>query len=500
MTAENKLYFQAEKGRYFLDLTGIGDKFTQLLLHVTLQGSCGQPLERLQQGECLIVQDVKTNLFWEFGKFTSRDGEFHGCLLLRFYKLMFELTRNKLASFTNASECSIYLSLHTRFGLLYLKDRHAPSYKQSSSHEQLRLPDTIGKEIAKQLLLKSESVSVEVGDPDKLGGIRICRRNWHPAMYFKDVYKLLPTTTLELLQTPRTRLKIPHQGVPLQAKQADWLEDTDEEIDEQELEAHYSYMAKDKGSNLNHYDTYVLEKDDSNVIPDSSNICTNDIVDQNASECVDERAALANLIANLTLDNEENKRFNAIKKAKLIDSRTEGTKQTELEKYTALNDLTSEYKILQSKLNETLGLLAIKDIDIQKGLKTKTYEISVVNQKYDELVKKSLLTRSQFEGQLKEKTKVISDLKIKEGKDHHVSTKCATYHDLPNGERQCSEKESRSNWIKDTVKPFNYNIKTVFMKLPNQPSKPNLDQLDRAKKLGRQCREKRFVRPKPNIA
>ncbi|GKF97988.1 hypothetical protein Tco_0293809, partial [Tanacetum coccineum] len=30
------------------------------------------------------------------------------------------------------------------------------------------------------------------------------------------------------------------QGVPLQAEQADWLEDTDE----QELEAHYSYMAK----------------------------------------------------------------------------------------------------------------------------------------------------------------------------------------------------------------------------------------------------------------
>ncbi|GKF12214.1 hypothetical protein Tco_0050140, partial [Tanacetum coccineum] len=47
-----------------------------------------------------------------------------------------------------------------------------------------------------------------------------------------------------------------------------------------------------------------------NVIPDSSNICTNDNqVDQNATECVDERAALANLIANLTLDNEENKTF-----------------------------------------------------------------------------------------------------------------------------------------------------------------------------------------------
>nr|GFC43421.1 hypothetical protein [Tanacetum cinerariifolium] len=34
------------------------------------------------------------------------------------------------------------------------------------------------------------------------------------------------------------------QGVPLQAEQYDWLADTDEEIDEQELEAYYSYMAK----------------------------------------------------------------------------------------------------------------------------------------------------------------------------------------------------------------------------------------------------------------
>ncbi|GJS46506.1 integrase, catalytic region, zinc finger, CCHC-type containing protein [Tanacetum coccineum] len=309
------------------------------------------------------------------------------------------------------------------------------------------------------------------------------------------------------------------QGVPLQAEQADWLEDTDEEIDEQELEAHYSYMAKiqevspaessstdtpleqvqnhdenDVFANVRRHseqpesinDTYVLEKDDSNVIPDSSNICTNDNqVDQNAAECVDERAALANLIANLTLDTEENKTIlKQLKKANASltqelkecktnldeSSRALGeatssrdsslialqTKQTELEKYTALNDLTSDYKILQTKLNDTLGLLAIKNIDIKEGLKTKTYEISVVNQKHDELVKKSLLNRSQFEGQLKEKTKVISDLKVKEGKDidtmiemekqikflneilykrnqsiqtiHMLAPKCATYH------------------------------------------------------------------------
>ncbi|GKG08246.1 integrase, catalytic region, zinc finger, CCHC-type containing protein, partial [Tanacetum coccineum] len=34
------------------------------------------------------------------------------------------------------------------------------------------------------------------------------------------------------------------KGVQLQAEQSNWLADTDEEIDEQELEAHYSYIPK----------------------------------------------------------------------------------------------------------------------------------------------------------------------------------------------------------------------------------------------------------------
>ncbi|GKF72173.1 hypothetical protein Tco_0208287, partial [Tanacetum coccineum] len=34
------------------------------------------------------------------------------------------------------------------------------------------------------------------------------------------------------------------KGVPLQVKQSNWLADTEEEINQQELEAHYSFMAK----------------------------------------------------------------------------------------------------------------------------------------------------------------------------------------------------------------------------------------------------------------
>ncbi|GJT96348.1 hypothetical protein Tco_1091866 [Tanacetum coccineum] len=79
---------------------------------------------------------------------------------------------------------------------------------------------------------------------------------------------------------------------------------SDEEIEKQKLEAHYSYMAKiqevspEESSSTSQPLEQVQNHDENDVFAN---------VDQNAAECVDERAALANLIANLTLDTEENK-------------------------------------------------------------------------------------------------------------------------------------------------------------------------------------------------
>nr|GFA10246.1 hypothetical protein [Tanacetum cinerariifolium] len=138
---------------------------------------------------------------------------------------------------------------------------------------------------------------------------------------------------------------------PKRAEKVDWLEDKGEEVDEQELEAHYSFMANiqevlptDLGTDAEplekvQYDdeynvfanekqhseqhdsinnTFVVEKVDRNVIPDSPDMCdNNDQAEQNAKECDDERDVLANLIANLTLDVEENKKIlKQLKKAK----------------------------------------------------------------------------------------------------------------------------------------------------------------------------------------
>ncbi|GJZ86892.1 hypothetical protein Tco_0658502 [Tanacetum coccineum] len=88
MSDENKLYFKAEKEAIFFLLTGIGDEIYSTVDACNTANEMWTAIERLQQGESLNIQDVKTNLFWEFGKFTSRDGESMESYYSRFYKLM----------------------------------------------------------------------------------------------------------------------------------------------------------------------------------------------------------------------------------------------------------------------------------------------------------------------------------------------------------------------------------------------------------------------------
>nr|GEV92822.1 hypothetical protein [Tanacetum cinerariifolium] len=143
------------------------------------------------------------------------------------------------------------------------------------------------------------------------------------------------------------------QGVPLQAEQYEWLADMDEEV---QTDAGYNVFTND----LQHSEqsesvsnTCLVETDDSNVIPDSPDMCEDDIHnDQNDVESDDERQ------------------------------------------------------------------LARKDIEIKDGLKTKAYELLVVKEKHDELIKQSLLTKSHYEGLVKQKTKVITNLKL--GEEHDI--------------------------------------------------------------------------------
>ncbi|GJR19789.1 hypothetical protein Tco_0968316 [Tanacetum coccineum] len=70
---ENCAHFESEKKQkeaIHLILTGIGDEIYSTVDACQTAHEMWEAIERLQQGESLNIQDVKKNLFWEFGQFT----------------------------------------------------------------------------------------------------------------------------------------------------------------------------------------------------------------------------------------------------------------------------------------------------------------------------------------------------------------------------------------------------------------------------------------------
>nr|GEY81105.1 hypothetical protein [Tanacetum cinerariifolium] len=260
------------------------------------------------------------------------------------------------------------------------------------------------------------------------------------------------------------------QGVPLQAEQYDWLADTDEEIDEQELEAHYSYMAK------------IQEVPTADSSTDSEPLEQNE---QNDVESDDERVALANLIANLKLDVNENKKI-----------------QKQLKK--ANTTLAQELKECKAILTKTRQL-AHKDTVIREGLKTKAYELSVVKEKHDELMKQSLLTKSHYEGLVKQKMKLIMDLKLRE--EHDIEKMLSMEKQLKFLNKTYSrweetlavERESRSKLNKYLVRPYDYTKLNSLYEIFKTPTQEYETQLAHVNKIRRKMWRKSFVKSKSNI-
>ncbi|GJY90165.1 hypothetical protein Tco_0505361 [Tanacetum coccineum] len=95
-TLENRKLIDAEAEAIHTILNRIGDDIYSIVDACSIAREMWLAIERLQQRESINNQDVKTKLVWEFGKFTSRDGESIESCYLRFYKMMNEMVRSKL--------------------------------------------------------------------------------------------------------------------------------------------------------------------------------------------------------------------------------------------------------------------------------------------------------------------------------------------------------------------------------------------------------------------
>nr|GEW32212.1 hypothetical protein [Tanacetum cinerariifolium] len=251
ISSENKAHFQAEKEAIHLILTGIRDDIYSTVDAFQTAQEMWEAIERLQQGESLNIQDVKTNLFWEFRKFTSHDGESMESYYTRFYKLMNEMIRNNLTVTTMQVNVQFLqqlqpewsrfvtivkqqhkldeVSYHKLFDILkqyqnevndlraeklarnanplalvatdqssqdqyYQTSRShrssAPSPKPSIPSRSQTTTRNKGKEIAKPITPPSETASEEDSNPEQARRDKDMQKNWALiAKYFKKIYK-----------------------------------------------------------------------------------------------------------------------------------------------------------------------------------------------------------------------------------------------------------------------------------------------------------------------
>nr|GEX06891.1 retrovirus-related Pol polyprotein from transposon TNT 1-94 [Tanacetum cinerariifolium] len=398
MSPENKAHFLVEKEAIHLILIGIGDDiYSTVDAYETAQEMC----EAIERFVTIVKQQHKLD-----------EVSYHKLFdILKQYQNEFnELRAEQLAK--NANPLALVATAQASQDPLYQSSRShrssAPSPKPlipSRSHTSSRHK---GKEIAKPLTPPSETVSKEDSDPEQAQRDKDMQKNLALiAKYVKKIYK--PTnnnlrtssnsknksvdTTLRYknddhsgkFRNQRTECRKPkrvkdsayhkekmllckqaEQGVPLQAEQYDWLADTNEEADEQEMEAHYSYMAKmqkvpnaDSGINSEPVEQ-VLNKAEYNVF-------ANALQHSEQSKSIQKQLKKAN--TTLAQELKECKTILAETSQSLRESISVRdsclvalqTKQTEFEKYKVFNDRTVDYDKLERKLKDALGQIAHKD-------------------------------------------------------------------------------------------------------------------------------------------
>nr|GEV70763.1 hypothetical protein [Tanacetum cinerariifolium] len=180
-------------------------------------------IERLKQYESINVQDLETNLYWEFGKFTSQDGE---SLELYYSRLQQAATRNRGKAIVNSPQ---------------------PIYDQEPSMVDDDDETSKDKEIDKLMALISLSfkkiykptnnnlrTSSNTSRANQDNSLRIHKNAGYESQRSGNIAGARETVGSSMEEA----------GIQLNAEQADWKDDTDDESDDQELEAHYMYMAK----------------------------------------------------------------------------------------------------------------------------------------------------------------------------------------------------------------------------------------------------------------
>nr|GEU72765.1 hypothetical protein [Tanacetum cinerariifolium] len=148
------------------------------------------------------------------------------------------------------------------------------------------------------------------------------------------------------------------------AEQADWRDDTNDEPEDQELEAHYMYMAQIQEQPEFVNDTYLEEQGDTNITIDSLDMCNNgDTVDQDDNDLAKEHNLLASLIKKLKCEIDDNKNRNKFLETsnKALVDKLKGEIEHFKTKNKSLESSNNHFKEANNELSKTNQLM-FKDL------------------------------------------------------------------------------------------------------------------------------------------
>nr|GFA45295.1 hypothetical protein [Tanacetum cinerariifolium] len=339
VSQEIKDQLNAEAEAVQIILTGIDNDIYSTVDACPNACEMWKAVKRLKQGESINVQDLETNLYWEFKKFTSQDGESLESYYSRFYKMMNELIRNqcnvtnhqvniqfllqlqpewqRFVTLVKQSQELKTVSYHKIYDILkqhqhevneikaekiacvanplvlvaqqqpvYHPQNHPTHYTQNSStRSQQAATRNRGKAIINSPQPIYDQEPLMVGEDDETSKDKeIDKLMALISLSFKKIYKPTNNNLRTTLNTSRANqdnslrinrsvgyenqrignvawlgrlakdaayhrekmllCKQEEARIQLNAEQADWRDDTDDdELEDQELEAHYMYMA-----------------------------------------------------------------------------------------------------------------------------------------------------------------------------------------------------------------------------------------------------------------